>query len=112
MDKYNLHILSKIRMADLIDIKKGLSRKEYAIAFSKIKSKHIDFILADPSNLAIKLVIELDDNTHDNEERKNRDMFVNKAFEKIDTPIIHVRSVQDIENQICEKLNIEKALEN
>ncbi|MDE6580331.1 MAG: DUF2726 domain-containing protein, partial [Ruminiclostridium sp.] len=39
-DKYHLHILAKVRLADLVEVKKGLSNSQYFKAFAKIKAKH------------------------------------------------------------------------
>ncbi len=38
-------IAIKVRLGDLISVKKGLSKKEALIARSKIQQKHIDFVL-------------------------------------------------------------------
>lgn len=105
-DKYKLHILSKVRMADIVQVKRGLSNKKYYSAFGKIKSRHIDFILADPRNLRILLAIELDDNSHNNIDRQQADLFEDKVFETIGLPLIRVKNADEIEKMICEKLKI------
>lgn len=42
-DKYNLHILSKVRMEDVIKVKEGFTYSETQSARGRIKSRHIDF---------------------------------------------------------------------
>lgn len=105
-DKYNLHILSKIRLADIVRVKKGLSNSEYMSAFGKIKSKHLDFVLANPENLAILCVIELDDSSHDKVNSQQNDYFKNKVFETVNIPLIRLQNTIALESKICEAVKI------
>lgn len=107
-DKYRLHILAKVRLADLVSVKSGLSNSARLKAFSKIKSKHVDFVLANPSNLAVKCVIELDDSSHENIDRQQRDYFLDKVCETIKLPLIRCKSADGIEDLICDTLKINK----
>lgn len=107
-DKYYLHILAKVRLADLVNVKNGLSNSQYFKAFAKIKSKHVDFVLANPSNLAVKCVIEVDDSSHNEIDRQQRDFFLDKVCETVKLPLIRCTSIEGVEDQICEKLKIHK----
>lgn len=107
-DKYNLHILAKVRLADLVEVKKGLNNSQYSKAFNKIKAKHIDFVLARPKNLAILCAIELDDKSHEDINRQQRDFFLDKVCETIKLPIIRCIDINGIEDEICEKLKMYK----
>lgn len=107
-DKYNLHILSKVRLADLVSVKKVKDNSTYFKAFAKIKSKHVDFVLADPSNLRVFGIIELDDSSHNEVDRQQRDLFLEKVCEVVKLPLIRCTSIEGIEDQICEKLKINK----
>ncbi len=106
--KYHLHILSKVRLADLVQVKNDYKGRKYFKYFSKISSKHIDFVLANPANLAIKCAIELDDNSHNEINRQQRDYFIDKVCETVKLPLIHCTSIEGVEDQICEKLKIYK----
>ncbi|MFT3951997.1 MAG: DUF2726 domain-containing protein [Oscillospiraceae bacterium] len=75
-NKNNLCVLTKIRLADLVETLPTLPQKQSYGAFQKIKAKHIDFALATPENLEIVLLIELNDNSHNKYSRQNRDKFV------------------------------------
>lgn len=86
-EKYNLQILTKIRLADLIEVNQGMTRRDWNIYFSKIKSKHIDFAIAD--NMKIVLIIELDDSSHQRKDRAMRDMFVDDALKVCGYYIVH-----------------------
>ena len=107
-DKYRLHILSKVRLADIVQVKNTYKGRKYFKYFSKISAKHIDFVLADPKNLAIKCAIELDDNSHSQIDRQQRDYFIDKVCETVKLPLIHCTSIDGVEDQICEKLKIYK----
>ncbi len=103
-EKYNNYtILSKIRMADLIET---INQNNYS-DFNKIKSKHIDFALCDKQTLAPLLLIELDDSSHNNPNRRNRDDFVNQSLVQAGYKIIHIRNLDKgkIEGQIEEILS-------
>lgn len=107
-DKYKLHIIAKVRIADIVRVKKGLSNKERSSAFNRIKSKHFDFLLCNPQNLAVKAVIELDDSSHDEIDRQQRDFFVDKVCETIKLPLIRVTDSNVFEEKMCKALKIEK----
>lgn len=106
-DKYNLQILPKVRIWDIIDVNKGLNNSERTSAENRIKPRHFDFVLTD-NDLYIKCIIELDDNSHNNEKSKSTDEFKNKLCEMVNLPIIRCYNINGVENQICEKLNINK----
>ena len=102
-DDINLNILAKVRLADIIHTE----NKNYKY-FNKIKAKHIDFILIDKEG-NIKLLIELDDKTHNNYDRQQRDKFINEIFinEKIKLlriPVQNTYNLQEIKQKIQESL--------
>ena len=86
----NYRIFSKVRMADIICVKTGLSRSNRQSALNRINRKHIDFILCNPADLSILCAVELDDRSHDRSSRKERDLFVDKALDAAGIPILHV----------------------
>ena len=69
VDSYGLCILAKTRLADLVDVKSS----EDKTSFSKIKSKHIDFVIAEPDDMTAECLIELDDSSHEAPERQELD---------------------------------------
>lgn len=102
-DENNLHIISKVRLADLVEVKKELDYKEKQKYFNKIKNKHIDFVLCNPSNLAVIALVELDDKSHDNKDRAERDEFINKLCESVGYTIIRVHQNDDFETLLKNK---------
>lgn len=99
-EKYNLNILTKIRIADLVDVD-TTKTNEYYKYFAKIKSKHIDFALVNV-NMEVIYLIELDDYTHSYKSRKERDNFVNNLLSVTGYKLI--RTYGDV-NQINTLLN-------
>lgn len=99
-DELNLSILCKTRVADLVDIEKGLNKSEWQTAFNRINKKHIDFILCKPENLYPVLLIELDDNTHDTDKGKKRDEFVEKVLDKAGYKLFRTRGTTNLKEQI------------
>jgi len=78
-EKYGLQIFMKIRLADLVEAKPKNENPMWQECFNKIKAKHIDFALADKyTNIVV--LIELDDRTHDRQDRIDRDKFVNAVL--------------------------------
>ena len=73
------HIITKIRLADLIEPTSIDNTNEWYRQFGKIKSKHIDFAVIN-SNMEVLFLIELDDKTHLYGNRIERDEFVNIAL--------------------------------
>ncbi len=82
-------IFGKVRLADIIKVKSGLSQSTRQSMLNKITNKHIDFIVCDSKTLAVICAIELDDSSHQKEDRKHRDDFVDHAFQLAEIPIIH-----------------------
>lgn len=76
IDQNNMHIISKVRLADLVEVRPGFTYGEQQKWFAKIRSKHIDFAICDPENLQVKFLIEVQDSSHDKAGRMERDKFV------------------------------------
>ncbi|MFS1539759.1 MAG: DUF2726 domain-containing protein [Candidatus Phlomobacter fragariae] len=100
-------VMAKVRMADIIVVKKGT--KNYMALFGKIKSKHIDYLLCESLTLKPVLAIELDDKSHQKNKRVERDKFVKEVFSQVSLPILRqpCRSLYERDEVI---LNIQKLL--
>ena len=92
-------IFIKVRLADIVQVRDGLSERRFWQAFKLIASKHIDYVLCDADSHEVLCVIELDDRSHELAERRQRDAFVDKVFAKVGIPIFHfpVQARYDIE---------------
>ena len=103
-------IMGKVRLADVLKVKPGLDGKARQTAFNRIQSKHLDFVACDPNDFSIQFAVELDDKSHDRQDRKDRDAFLDEAMEKAGLPIIHFAvkrtySADEIRETIANRLN-------
>ena len=71
-------------------------------------SRHIDFVIADPSILRILLALELDGKSHESIMQQQNDHFKDTLFTDIGLPFIRTIGKNDIETELCEKLCISK----
>jgi|MudIll2142460700_1097286.scaffolds.fasta_scaffold102545_2 hypothetical protein len=53
-------VYPKVRLADVIDVRKGLTRKQRTEALEHIAGRHVGFVVCDRETQAIRGVIELD----------------------------------------------------
>jgi len=105
LDYNGVKIVSKVRLADIFGIKKGVERGDRQRALNRISAKHLDFLFIQQSDGRPLLGIELDDSSHETEERAARDSFVDTVFSSAGLPIIHVvakstYNLQDVGRQI------------
>jgi len=85
-------VFAKVRLLDLVEPVKGTDN--YQMYFNKVCSKHVDFVLVDQT-LVARLVIELDDSSHDREDRRERDCFVDTVLTNVGYSVLHTRVLDD-----------------
>ncbi|WP_303788271.1 DUF2726 domain-containing protein [Ruminococcus flavefaciens] len=94
-DEYGLSVFTKVRLADLIEPKPKAENPFWMECFNKIKSKHIDFALADEETSIVAL-IELDDTSHARPDRIERDDFVNAVLENTGYTLLRTYGELDV----------------
>jgi hypothetical protein len=82
--------LAKVRLGDIFMPKSGLDASRRKRARNRINQKHVDFLLIRTSDLKPIAGIELDDRSHDEDERKQRDAFVDVVFKSCELPLVHI----------------------
>lgn len=102
-------IMGKVRLADVIKVKPGLARPAWQKAFNRIQSKHLDFVACDPNDLSVQFAVELDDKSHDREDRQDRDTFLDAAMKKAGVSVVRFAakagySVQEVRETLERKL--------
>jgi very-short-patch-repair endonuclease len=102
-------LFSKVRLADIIEVRPGLSNKFRMRAFNRICGKHLDFVICDPDSFTVLGVIELDDKSHQQSNRRQRDAFIDKALSAAGIPILHMPaqkrySAQKLRDQVLDFL--------
>lgn len=85
-----VRVFAKVRLEDIFGVVSGLERGARQAARNRINRKHVDFLLVRTSDLAPVAGIELDDSSHEQEERQQRDAFVDEVFKSAGLPLIHV----------------------
>ena len=100
-DELGLILFAKVRLLDLVEPMKG--QKQYKAYFHKVQSKHVDFVLCD-QKLVAKYIIELDDKSHEREDRKQRDAFVDEVVTSVGYKILHVY-LYEINDSLKERLS-------
>lgn len=83
----NYYIFPKVRICDIIEPK---NKGDYS-NFNRIKSKHVDFLLCTKNLITSKIIIELDDKSHNAPSRQDRDKFVDEIFANAEIPIVHIK---------------------
>jgi len=80
----------KVRMEDMFFLPKGLEWREQQRWRSRVKSRHIDFVVLNAETGRIMGAIELADSSHRQPRRRERDDFVNAVFRTAGTPLLRV----------------------
>jgi very-short-patch-repair endonuclease len=83
------HLITKVNLADLIFVRQPHRNQG---ASNRINRKHVDFVICDAGTMEPLLGIELDDASHDRQDRQERDEFVDKVFETAGLPLLHVKA--------------------
>jgi very-short-patch-repair endonuclease len=109
VEKNNYLLFAKVRLEDLLWIPKHTDNR--VGLRNRIKSRHVDFVICDKVDIRPLLVIELDDSSHEREDRKIRDEFVNQVLRGAGLPILHHKfqnfySPREIEDKISNLLTI------
>ncbi len=87
VDPQRFVIFGKVRVADMITVKReGKSKKDFQ-AFAKISQKHIDFVICNRSDLTVFCALELNDASHLRSERSERDKFLTRIYHQVRLPL-------------------------
>lgn len=89
-DSSKYYIFPQVSLNNLVTVEKGTG--SYQTYHNKVDRKSVDFVLFDKSALSPVLAIELDDASHDREDRQERDAFVDGVLAKVGLPLLHVRA--------------------
>lgn len=87
-------VFAKVRVADVLAVKPGLSASKRQSAFNRIQAKHFDFLICSLADARPLLAIELDDRSHRLAARVKRDAFLNRAAEAAGLPLLRVSAAQ------------------
>jgi hypothetical protein len=81
-------VFGKVRVADVLTVTGGLAPSARTIAQNRINAKHFDFVLCAPTDLSVLCVIELNDASHAQKKRQDRDNFLAAACKAARLPLV------------------------
>lgn len=84
----DFRIFGKVRVGDVLAPQDGLSNPVRMTALNKINRKHFDFVLCRPDDLTVLCAIELNDKSHQQKNRQDRDAFLVDACYGAGLPLI------------------------
>ena len=84
----DLILFAQVSLYSIISMNDNLNNSDKQTYFNKIASKSIDFVMVDKQDCRVKLCIELDDSTHLQNKRKERDKFINDLFRELEIPLL------------------------
>ncbi len=82
-------IFAKVRLADIFSVNPINPSLDQA-HFNRISSRHVDFLICENETLRPRFAIELDDRSHRQSKRIQRDGFVNELFSGLGLPLIRI----------------------
>ena len=85
-------ILTKVRVADVLTPIPTQNRSIWQRAFNSISSKHFDFVLCKSDDLSIICTIALNDKSHSEADRQERDEFLRDACSGADLPLVEIQA--------------------
>src|SRR5664280_469446 len=89
-DSSKYYVFPQVSLNNLVTVEKGTG--SYQTYHNKVDRKSVDFALFEKSTISPVLAIELDDSSHDREDRQERDAFVDRVLAKAGLPLLHVRT--------------------
>ncbi len=100
-------IIPQVHLDELVKPERGLKSRRI-FSFRHINQKSVDFVICDKKSMCPLLAIELDDRSHEREDRKDRDEEVQRILRESNIELLRFKkeqSKEEIQNQISEKLN-------
>lgn len=100
-DRY--YVFPQVHLSALLDHK--VKGQDWRFAFRHINGKSVDFVLCDRETLRPTYAIELDDLTHEQSDRRKRDIEVERIFEEANLPLVRFKNKDVSETEIIQALS-------
>lgn len=91
------YIFTQVHLPTILEHK--LKGQNWRGAFSHINQKSVDFVICDKDYLRPLLVIELDDMSHNREDRKERDKDVEEILASANLPLLRIKNSVSFEKE-------------
>lgn len=107
--KDEFRVMSRVRLIDLLSLRKNTHQKIAKSALIRAGSKQVDFVLCDKNDMMPVMAIDLVYGTGKNGHNTQRDFFVNGALETASIPHLRIKAkagytLADIQESIETKL--------
>lgn len=99
-DKY--YIFAQVHLPEIVSEKVG--GQKWRAARAHIDRKSVDFVLCDKGDISPVLAIELDDWSHNREDRQERDREVERILEEAGMPLLRITDLEDLAARVLRKL--------
>jgi len=93
------HVHGKVRLEDIIRVKRGLPEKLRWAARGRVKSRHIDYLIANRSGQPV-LAIELDGRSHDPKNPSEADKVKTALFKAANLKLRRIRVGDDFNHNV------------
>jgi very-short-patch-repair endonuclease len=100
-DRY--YVFPQVHLSALLDHK--VKGQDWRFAFRHINGKSVDFVLCDKETLRPAYAIELDDLTHEQADRRKRDIEVERIFQEANLPLVRFKNKDVSEAEIIQALS-------
>lgn len=90
------HVHGKVRLEDIIRVKRGLPEKARWAARGRVKSRHIDYLITDPGGRPV-LAIELDGRAHNRKNPSEADKVKTALFAAAGIPLKRILVGEDFD---------------
>lgn len=97
-EENNFVVQCKVRLEALVRVP-FYTKNRYGLR-NRIKSREMNFVLCSKQNMKPLLIIELDDSSHQREDRIERDDFIDKALHDAGLPILHIKAQQNYDSNV------------
>jgi very-short-patch-repair endonuclease len=98
------YVFPQIHLPAILDHKIHNGQKWFA-AFRHIDEKSVDFVLCTKNDLRPVLAIELDDWSHERQDRQERDREVERILKGAELPLLRLKDNSDIPETLVLKIN-------
>ena len=102
-DQY--YVFPQVHLSALLD--HNVVGQNWRGAFSHINGKSVDFVVCDKAYIKPLLAIELDDKTHEREDRVERDGEVERMLNEVGMPLLRIKNHGSFDKEEIKRLIFE-----
>jgi len=95
-------VFPQVHLSALLDHK--VKGQDWSIAFRHINGKSVDYVLCEKETLRPVYAIELDDFTHERNDRVDRDIEVERIFNEAGLPLVRFKNINASSDDIIQAL--------